>query len=118
MASFLANENTPRDAVVAARAAGHDVDWIVETYPGVDDDVVLARAQRESRVLITFDKDFGELVFRLGKNASNGVLLLRPRLSSPGFFAAFVTTVMSQPITWAGHFTVAREGVVRTVPLP
>jgi predicted nuclease of predicted toxin-antitoxin system len=61
MARFLANENAPRDAVVAARAAGFDVAWMVELQPGAGDEIVLSLAQQDDRVLITFDKDFGEL---------------------------------------------------------
>jgi len=118
MTRFLAKENTPREAVLAARALGHDIGWIVEIHPGASDDTVLQMAQEQSRVLVTFDKDFGEMVFRLGKTGSTGILLLRPRLRSPEIVTAFVTTVMSQPIEWAGHFTVAREGSLRVVPLP
>lgn len=118
MAQFLANENAPREAVLAARAAGFDVSWMVELQPGASDDVVLALAQRETRVLITFDKDFGELVFRHGRAGSLGVILLLPRLRSPEIVAAFIVTILSQPIDWTGHFTAAREGSLRVVPLP
>jgi predicted nuclease of predicted toxin-antitoxin system len=118
MTRFLANENAPGDAVLAARAAGFDVTWMVELQPGAPDETVLALAQRENRVLVTFDKDFGELVFRHGRAASPGVILLRPRLRSPQIVSAFIVTVLSQPIDWPGHFTVAREGSLRVVPLP
>jgi predicted nuclease of predicted toxin-antitoxin system len=61
---LLANENFPLDAVEALRTAGHDVLWIRTESPGIADTEVLARAVAERRVLITFDKDFGELAFR------------------------------------------------------
>jgi hypothetical protein len=80
MARFLANENAPREAVLAARAAGFDVAWMVELQPGANDETVLSLAQQDNRVLITFDKDFGELVFHRGVSGSHGVILLRPRL--------------------------------------
>ena len=118
MARFLANENAPREAVLAARAAGFDVTWMVELQPGASDEIVLALARQEDRVLLTFDKDFGELVFRHGRNGSPGVILLRPRLRSPEIVTAFIVTVLSQVIDWAGHFTVAREGSLRVVRLP
>ena len=82
MARFLANENAPREAVLAARGAGFDVAWMVELQPGASDEIVLWLAQREDRVLITFDKDFDELVFRRGRAGSPGIILLRPRLRS------------------------------------
>jgi predicted nuclease of predicted toxin-antitoxin system len=58
---FLANENFPGAAIEALRAAGNDVAWIRVDAPGSSDPEVLARAAREERVLLTFDKDFGEL---------------------------------------------------------
>jgi predicted nuclease of predicted toxin-antitoxin system len=58
---FLANENVPRTAIEALRAAGNDVVWIRVDAPGSSDPEVLARAAREERILLTFDKDFGEL---------------------------------------------------------
>ena len=74
---ILANENFPEDAVVALRKAGHDVAWIRTEAPGSSDREVLRRAQTEGRVLITFDKDFGELAFRAGLPASSGIVLFR-----------------------------------------
>jgi len=62
---FLANENFPGQAVEALRAAGHDVAWIHADAPGSPDELVLARAAREAAVLLTFDKDFGELACAL-----------------------------------------------------
>lgn len=58
---FLANENFPGAAVAALEAAGNDVVWVRTAAPGSSDPEVLAWAAREQRVLITFDKDFGEL---------------------------------------------------------
>ncbi len=83
MSRFLANENVPGEVVLAARQSGYDLAWIVELSPGADDDAVLATALAEGRVLVTFDKDFGEMAFRQGKPATCGVILLRPRLRSP-----------------------------------
>ena len=118
MARFLANENVPADAVEALRVAGFEVDWIRERSPGISDPDVLAISLREGRVLITFDKDFGELAFRRGAVASAGGILLRPKLRSPGHLARFAVTVLTQPMTWAGHFSVARDGRIRVIPLP
>ena len=61
---LCANENVPGDCVAALRQRGHDVFWIRETARGSSDDAVLAKAQSEARLLITFDKDFGDLVFQ------------------------------------------------------
>jgi predicted nuclease of predicted toxin-antitoxin system len=118
MSQFLANENVPRPVVVAVRNAGVDVAWVAELQPGADDDAVLALAVSENRVLLTFDKDFGEMVFRKGGNACCGILLFRTRLRSPEHLSGFVVRVLSQPIQWNGSFSVAEPGRIRSVPLP
>ena len=61
---FLADENFPGDAVAALRSTGHDVTWVRTAMPGSADADILETAQRERRVLLTFDRDFGELAWR------------------------------------------------------
>ncbi|MBD1846942.1 DUF5615 family PIN-like protein [Cyanobacteria bacterium FACHB-63] len=79
---FLANENFPGDAVEALRQADHDVVWIRTDAPGISDPEVLSRAQAEERILLTFDKDFGELAFRSQLPAASGIILFRVKASS------------------------------------
>ena len=74
---FLANENFPGDAVTQLKAAGHDIVWVRVAAPGIKDEDVLAWAAREARIVLTFDKDFGELAWRAGLPASSGIVLLR-----------------------------------------
>ena len=75
---FLADENLHAGLVRWLRSRGHDVSYAAETRAGEPDEIVLRRARAEGRILITDDKDFGELVVRKGLGAS-GVLLLRLR---------------------------------------
>jgi len=58
---LLADENVPAAAVRALQAAGHDVVWIRAVATGSKDPEIFARAQLEKRIIVTFDKDFGEL---------------------------------------------------------
>src|SRR6476620_12717649 len=106
MARFLADENMPADAVRAAQTAGIDLVWVHDLMPGAKDDAVLSTAVSEGRVLVTFDKDFGEMVFNLGRSASPGIVLVRPRLRSPAVIATFTVAVLNQPIVWEGNFCV------------
>jgi predicted nuclease of predicted toxin-antitoxin system len=64
---FLCDENVDRQVVDALRQAGHMVTYIAELSPSVDDERVLADANRESALLVTSDRDFGALVFNQGK---------------------------------------------------
>jgi hypothetical protein len=70
---ILANENFPGDAVEALRERGYDMAWVRSDAPGSSDEEILARAQAENRIIVTFDKDFGELAFRSRLPASSGV---------------------------------------------
>ena len=74
--NFLADECCDAGLVVSLRAAGHDVMYVTEQYAGSSDDEVLLRAYNERRVLLTEDKDFGELAYRLRK-PSAGIVLIR-----------------------------------------
>lgn len=60
---FLANENVPLAAVCHLRNCGHDVLAISEDCPGSTDQVVLSLAFEQKRFLITFDRDYGELIY-------------------------------------------------------
>jgi predicted nuclease of predicted toxin-antitoxin system len=75
---LCANENISEDCVSRLRKDGHDVVWIRETGPGSTENDVLACAAAEKRLLITFDKDFGDLVFRRGAKASPGRWTIQP----------------------------------------
>lgn len=113
-----AHENVPGDCIAALRQRGHDVLWIRETEPGSTDDAVLAKAQAEARLLITFDKDFGELVFRRGTAASRGIVLFRLRKSSPEVLARRIVQILESRAIWEGHYSVVDEHSVRMRRLP
>src|SRR3990172_2080429 len=75
-ADTLAHESCDFAVVRALRAAGHDVVAIAEVTPRAEDDAVIDLAVREERLLLTEDKDFGQLVYARGRRTA-GVLLLR-----------------------------------------
>jgi predicted nuclease of predicted toxin-antitoxin system len=74
--TFLADEGVDRPIVECLRYDGHRVSYVAETSPGIMDDVVLMQSRDLSSVLITADKDFGELVYRQ-RQLSTRVLLIR-----------------------------------------
>ncbi len=115
---ILANENFAGEAVEVLRALGHDVVWVRTDAPGSSDRDVLARATAEDRLVVTFDKDFGELAFRQGLSATSGVILFRIRQRSSSYVARVAAAAIESRADWAGHFTVIDESRVRMVPLP
>ena len=115
---FLANENCPLDAVEAVRQLGHDVAWIRTDAPGSKDRDVLQRAVTEQRILLTFDKDFGDLAFQFGLPATCGIVLFRLQASSSAALAALVVVALQSRTDWAGQFSVVEAGRIRMRPLP
>jgi Domain of unknown function (DUF5615) len=107
---LLANENIPGDAVAALRAVGHDVAWVRSDTPGSTDLDVLARAMRENRVLLTFDKDFGELAWRRGLPVTCGVILFRLPMPPPSAAGRTIAEVVSSRDDWPGQFAVIEAG--------
>jgi predicted nuclease of predicted toxin-antitoxin system len=77
MPRWLLNENFPQPSVLRLRALGWDVSAISEDSPSINDDAVMTRARIEGRWLATFDRDYGELVFRMGLPAPELIVLLR-----------------------------------------
>jgi predicted nuclease of predicted toxin-antitoxin system len=115
---ILANENFPKDAVDYLREIGHDIAWVRADAPGSSDREVLSRVQSEDRVLLTFDKDFGELAFRSGLPATCGIILLRFTATSPDHVAKTVAAALRDRTDWTGNFSVIEDLRIRMTPLP
>jgi len=110
---FLANENIPYEAILTLRDKGHDVLWIRVEAPGSSDADVLKRAIVEERILVTFDKDFGELAFRSRLPAQCGIILLRIPERSPAYIAKIIAAAIESRTDWEGHFSVIEEQRIR-----
>lgn len=74
---ILANENFPKASVIYLRKAGYDVLSISELHGGIRDEEVIELAIKEERIIVTFDRDYGELVFKKGFKPSKGIVYLR-----------------------------------------
>lgn len=110
---FIVDESAGMAVVEHLREAGHDVMAVGETMPQANDVQILETAEKESRILITNDKDFGELVYRTGQ-AHFGVLLLRLRDEGSANRVHMVRSIMdSYADQLVGHFVVATEKAVR-----
>ncbi len=95
---------------------GLDVLYVTELAPGISDEAVLAFAADDERLLLTADKGFGELVFRLGRVA-HGVLLLRVARLSGAAKADLVANALSEHrAEMRGAFAVVTPALVRVRP--
>ena len=114
---ILADENFPGLSVQELRRLGHDVLWVRTAMPGAGDNAILARAQTEQRLLVTLDKDFGELAFGMRLPASCGVVLFRMKMTNARGAAIKMAKVLNSRSDWNGNFTVVEDGRMRMRPL-
>ncbi len=92
---FLADESCDFAAVRALRAAGHDVVAVAEITPAAADDAVLSTALATNRILLTEDKDFGQLVYA-HRHASGGVIFIRFPIQARSVLGSTVVRVVEQ----------------------
>ena len=119
MSRLLADENIPLPAIIALRAAGHDVQSVLEQAPGASDEDVLAMARAQVRTLVTFDLDMGHLLFARGLGVPPGVVLIRDAAASLAETVQLIVTLVDRSdITFDGYFTVVSRDRIRQRPLP
>ena len=106
---FLIDTNLGRAFTNLLKQAGHDVIFAKDLLPLSSDEEILVRAENEERIVITNDKDFGELIFRLGRPAE-GIILLRASTTDPKERFELVKGVLDKA---EGRFIVVKEGRIR-----
>src|SRR5437879_870286 len=114
---FLANENFPAGMVRILRTLGDDVVHAAETLVGAQDPIILQTALEQDRILLTFDHDFGELVYRQRKPAAPGIVLFRFRQQAPEILLTELQSFFAARPTLRGYFTVVSPGQFRQTPL-
>lgn len=114
---LLADECCDAPLVSALRSDGHDVVYIQELAPGSNDQTVLQLALVEQRILLTEDKDFGELVVRLQLPAYGIVLLRMNPGDTLGKLARVRDLLAYQGHLLGGSFVVLDESKARFRPM-
>lgn len=118
MQRLLANENIPLSSVHALREEGFDVFSVSESAPGLKDAEVLSLARSQERILFTFDRDYGELVFRHGLPCPRGVVYLRFDPVDPLETFRILRGLLTAPERVLGQFVVLGRDDFRRRPLP
>ncbi len=114
MRILLADENFPLPSVKALRANGHDVYSVVELDASISDEVVIEKAISEKRILLTFDKDFGELVFKNGYRPPNGIIFFLWEHYQPEEPGKFLITIFEKEnLSFDFKITVIDESSIR-----
>jgi predicted nuclease of predicted toxin-antitoxin system len=111
--NFLADEDVEKPVVEMLRHHGHDVLYMCEIATRTIDEKLLEQANAESRLLLTNDKDYGELVF-LQKKVSAGIILMRFVSEKSSVKVHFMQSLLkTYGSSLQGCFTVVREGKIR-----
>lgn len=111
---FLANENIPRSSTRLLEESGHDILRIADEMPGAADRQVPERAIEENRIILTFDRDYGELIFRHKARNVNGIVYFRFTPTSPDEAGVILSGILQERgITSAGMFTVIERDRIR-----
>ena len=111
--NLLADEGIDKPVVDALRQAGFDVQYVLESNPGADDELILSIANTQQRILLTQDKDFGELVYRL-RTSHSGVILIRLAGLSPSLKAEIVRNMLLEHQTELQNaFTIIQPNAMR-----
>jgi predicted nuclease of predicted toxin-antitoxin system len=118
MTAFLANENISRTTVEILRENGHDVTWVAESFPSIKDAIIISLARLENRIIITFDADYGELIYGKRLNPPLGIVYLRLNSADPAEPARLILQYLSlSHDIFDGRFSVITEKSIRYKPL-
>jgi len=111
---LLANENFPLLSIRILKDAGFDIRSIGQDYSGVSDSEVMDIAVREERTIITFDRDYGELIFKKGYRPKEGVIFLRWDIFQPEEPGTYLIQLFkSAKMKFTGMLTVISETNIR-----
>jgi predicted nuclease of predicted toxin-antitoxin system len=114
---FLADENIPRKVVDLISEKGYDVLWIKKIAPRGSDDCILSMAEADGRIILTFDRDFGQLVYEKKLLTTQGIIYFRLDGLSPSKMAKAVIDALDSDTIFSGYFTVVTKTKIRQTPL-
>lgn len=115
---LLANENFPAPSIQILRDRGYDVAALAESDSNPGDPQVLALATAEQRWILTFDRDYGELIFARGLAAPPAVFLFRMRSYRPESPRQVLAGLLDAGGEFEGYFVLVEDAGQRKRPLP
>lgn len=114
---FLANENFPRPSIILLRSAGHIVSSIQEDLPSIADEQVLQIAITNQQIILTFDKDYGEIIFRYQLPNPPAFIYFREKGADPLFAGqTLLSLLQGNEIRFSNTFTVVEKDNIRQRP--
>jgi predicted nuclease of predicted toxin-antitoxin system len=110
---FLANENIPLPSVKILRGKGFEVYSIIEEKPGIKDSEVLEIAIKNNLIILTLDRDYGEIIFRFAASNPPSVIYFRDKSNNPLFVGNMLLQLLEQGVSLENQFTVVDKDNIR-----
>jgi len=111
---YLANENVPFSSITYLKSKGYDIKSIGVDDPSITDEHVMQIAINENRTIITYDSDYGELIFKNGYKPEAGVIFIRVQPTEPLETAKILEDLLSKgTISFKNSLTVIDSNTVR-----
>ena len=115
--AFLVDECCPASVVAALRGRNLDVRYVAEEAAGLSDADVMSLAIDQGRILVTTDKDFGNLALRLGHQLPGVVLIRVKRLAVPEVAERIAGLIGENAETFPGCIATIGANRIRRRPL-
>lgn len=112
---FIADENIPLKVIEKLKKEGIDIKSVAEISIGLKDEEIINISKKENAIVITFDKDFGEIIFRKSIKP-HGIILLRIRPKSVEYIFKFLRWILIESkIKFDKKFIVIKEDKIREI---
>jgi len=115
--SFLADENIPLSVIQQLRKEGYSIISVIEEFKSSSDKKIVELSSKNEWIIITFDKDFGELIYKQESNKPFGIILLRVTPKSPKYILQILEWLLGTSISFEGNFIIVKEDKVRVIKL-
>ncbi len=111
---FLANENFPFPSIIFLRQAGYTILSVSELTPGISDYEVIDKAKAENLIILTFDKDYGEIIFKHSQKNPPAVVFFRFKGETPESAGHLLSDLVEKKsLNIEGKFTVIERESIR-----
>jgi predicted nuclease of predicted toxin-antitoxin system len=113
---LLADENVPKETLDLLKKQGVDIISVTHFGFGLSDSEILDLANKNGRIVVTFDKDFGQLIFR-EKRKTRGLMLLRFVPKSPQQIAKRIQQVLNTRLKMENCVVTVKKDSIRATPV-
>ena len=115
---FLADENIPLSVIKQLRKEGCKIISVLEEFKSSSDKNILELSSKNKWIIITFDRDFGDLIFKQNCGKPFGIIFLRIIPKSPNYILKFLKWLLMQTnVSFEGNFVVVNKDKVRTIKI-